>query len=72
MVEERVDQRPLPRAGSGMDHQPRGLVDHDQVVVLVDDDERDVLGLGPGGGGRRQGDLDLLAAADLDAGVVDG
>ncbi len=33
--EQRVDQRPLPVAGRGMDHEARGLVDDQQVIVLV-------------------------------------
>ena len=35
MVEEGIDQRPVEIAGGGMDHQPGGLVDHQQVIVLV-------------------------------------
>ena len=45
MRDQRVDQRAGPVAGGRMHHEALRLVDHDQVVVLVDDIERDVLGL---------------------------
>ena len=43
MVEQRVDQRAVEIARGGMDDQPGGLVDHDQMLVLEHDDERDIL-----------------------------
>ncbi len=43
-VQERIEQGPFPVAASGMNHQARRLVDHQYVVVLVDDVERDRLG----------------------------
>ena len=39
---------------SRVHHQPWRLVDHDQRGVLVEDIERDRLGLGPGRGGGGQ------------------
>ena len=45
MVEQRVDQRPVEIARGGMDDQPGGLVDDDQMLVLERDDERDILRL---------------------------
>ena len=62
--EQRVDERLVGVAGGGMDDQAGGLVDHDDVVVLVEDREREVLRLD----GRRSGggdvDLDRLAGFD--------
>ena len=65
MVEQGVDQRPVGIAGGRVDDQPGGLVDHQQMLVLEDDLQRDVLGhvvrgLGLGDGRRR-----ALVAADL-------
>ena len=45
MVEQRVDQRAVGMAGGGMDDEAGRLVDDDQMLVLVDDVERDVLAL---------------------------
>jgi len=44
VVEQGVDQGAVRVAGGRMDHQARGLVDHDDVVVLVDHVQGDVLG----------------------------
>ena len=43
--DERVDQRVVPMAWRGVDDQAGRLVDHGEVLVLVDDDERDGGGL---------------------------
>jgi len=40
--EEGVDEGPALMAGRGVDHQPGGLVDNEQVVVLVHDGHRDI------------------------------
>ena len=42
--QEGVDQRPRPVPGARMHDEPRGLVHHQEVGVLVDDVERDGLG----------------------------
>ena len=39
--QQRVDERPLPVAGRRMDHEARGLVDDQQVIVLVHDRQGD-------------------------------
>ena len=44
VVEEGVDQRPVGVARSGMHHQPLGLIDDDDVSVLVENVQGDVLG----------------------------
>ena len=49
-----------------MDHQPGRLVDHQQMLVLVDDDEGDILRLIMRGGGIGDGEGEGLAAAHLD------
>ena len=46
MRDQRVDERPGLVAGAGMNDQTLGLVDDDDVVVLVDDIERDGLARG--------------------------
>ena len=42
--QERVHQRPLRVTRSGMHHQPRRLVDDDQLRILVHHHQRDLLG----------------------------
>src|SRR3546814_8132227 len=56
MVEQRVDQRAVEITRGGMDDQPRGLVDHDQMLVLEHHVERDRLRLVMRG--RRLGHVD--------------
>ena len=69
--QDRVDQRAARIARAGMHDQPGGLVDHGEVVVFVDDVERDRLRLDAViFDGRRHGDGDLLAALELDAGLT--
>ena len=46
VMQQRVDQRPVEVARRRMDHQPGGLVDHDQVLVLEHDGEGYILCLG--------------------------
>ena len=46
MGDQRVDQRAGLVAGGRMHDQPLRLVDDDDVVVLVDDIERDILAFG--------------------------
>ena len=41
-------------SGCRVHHQPSGLVEHDQIGILVQDRERDALGSGRGGQGRWQ------------------
>ena len=63
VVEEGIHERARRVARGGMDDEAGRLVDRDQVFVLVEDRERDVLGLD--GGLARLGDVDrdLLARA---------
>ena len=46
MVEQRIDQRAVRVAGSRVNDHSLGLIDDKQVVVLIDDIQRDILGLG--------------------------
>ena len=60
-------------AGAGVNHHAGGLVDDGEVVVLVEDVERNVLGSGVKGCGVGLAlDLDLLAAVELELGGGDG
>jgi hypothetical protein len=53
-------------AGSGVDHHAGGLVDDGEVLVFVEDFERDVFGDGVEGGGLRGAfDLDGFAAVEF-------
>ena len=74
--EQRVDEGAavvVERAGAGVHHHARSLVDDREVVVLVDDVEREVFGFGAKGGGLGIAfDVDLLAAAKLVARLGDG
>ena len=42
MGDQRVDQRAGFMAGGGMHHKPSGLVDDNDIVILIDDIERDI------------------------------
>ena len=65
MVQERVDERAGIVAGARVDDEARGLVDHDQLGVLMHDGERNVLRLRAGGDGGRHLDHDRLAGLHL-------
>ena len=45
MVQQRVDERPVEIARRGMDDEPGGLVDDEEMLVLEHDRERNVLRL---------------------------
>ncbi len=64
VVEERVHERSGSVAGRRVDHEPRGLVDRENVLVLVENRERNRLGLDRCDARLRDVDLDLLAGAD--------
>ena len=72
MGDQRVHQRAGLVAGGGMHHEAFRLVDDDDVVVLVDDIERDILACGLGGDGLRDVDCDRIAGGDMISGVADG
>ena len=72
MGDQRVDQRAGLVAGGRMHHQAPGLVDDDDVVILVDDIERDIFAGGLGGDGLRHVDCDRIAGGDMISGVADG
>ena len=61
MGDERIDQGSGFMSGGRMHHKTSGFVDHDEVLVLIDDRQRDGLGLGLGRSGGRQFRLDLFA-----------
>ena len=61
VVQQRIDQGAGAVAGRGVYDHARGLVDHEQVGVLVHDAEREILGLDVGGLGRGHRELDPVA-----------
>ena len=63
VVEQRVHQRAARHPGAGVDDEPGGLVHHQQVLVLVDDVERDGGGheAARRGSGKLDGDLGARA-----------
>ncbi len=70
-MQQGVDQGAVGVAGRGVSGHAGRLVDDDQVVVLIEHDQRDVLGLRRCGSGRRQ--VDLIAAGDgLRGGIAHG
>ena len=83
VVEERVDERARPVLVRRVHDHPRGFVDHDQVVVLVDDVKRDRLGprldwrraleaaLDPVARRQRRRDFSLDRAVDRHVAVLD-
>ena len=62
---------PSGAPGRGMHHEPRRLVDDDEVGVLVDDVERDRLGSRLDRPRRRQADDDLGAGRELQPRVAE-
>ena len=62
VVEERVHQRSSGVPGRGVDDEAGGLVENEEVTVLVEDTEREILCLGNGGLRRGDGDAQGLAA----------
>jgi hypothetical protein len=72
MGDQCIHQRAGLVPGGGMHHQPFGLVDDDDVVVLVDDIERDSLARWLGGNRFRHVDCDRIAGGDMISGVTDG
>ena len=65
MMEEGVDQGVGRMARGGMHDQSGGLVEGQQVVVLVEDFQRDVFGASGGGLGLRPGEGDDFAGAGM-------
>jgi hypothetical protein len=63
VMEQGVDQRVLPVARGRMHHPSRRLVEHQQVVVFVEDVQRQVLGLGERGARLRALEDDGFARA---------
>ena len=61
-MQQRVLQRAGRVAGAWMHDQPGGLVEHEDVAVLVDDVQLDLLRLDPGGLLDHCGHANLLAA----------
>ncbi len=72
MGDQRIDQRAGLMACGGMDHQAFGLVDDDDVVILIDDIERDIFARWFGGDRFRHVDCDRIAGGDMISGVADG
>jgi hypothetical protein len=70
VMQQRIDQRSVEIAGGGVNHKARRLVDDNQVIVLVDHDERNILGLRLGGNGCGHRDSPRLAASELERGLA--
>ena len=69
MGDKGVDQGPVRIAGGGMDNQTGWFVDHNQVVVLVNDIEWDILSHRRGRNGGRDFNFVMLARFDPVIGV---
>ena len=68
--DQRIDQRPGFVARRGMDDQPLRLVDDDEVVILVDNIERDGLAFRFGRARRGHVDCDRIPRGDMICGVA--
>jgi hypothetical protein len=71
VVQQRVHQRAVRVAGGGMHHQACGLVHHHHILIIEQDVERNILGLGPGRRRVWDGDENLVTAAQLNVGLGD-
>ena len=69
VVHEPVEQRAAPVPGAGVHHEPRRLVDHQQVRVLVEHVERERLGLDRGRLTHRHVAGDHVAGPDQPRGL---
>ena len=65
MMDERIDERSCRVAGTWMDHQTGRLVDHDEIVILEQDIERDCLAARCCRLGLGRGDIDPVAGGEL-------
>jgi hypothetical protein len=72
MGDQRVDQRAGLMARGRMHDKPPRLVDDDDVVILVDDVERDSFALGLGIDRFRHVDCDRIAGGDMISGIANG
>ncbi len=72
MGDQRVDQRAGLVAGGRMHHEAFRLVDDDDVVVLIDNIQRDIFAGWLGGDRLRHVDCDRIAGIDMISGVADG
>src|SRR5262249_25524797 len=66
VVKERVDERPSCVACGRMDDEPGGLVEDEEIAVLVQDREREILGLGDRRLRRGNGDLERLPSLETE------
>ena len=69
MMEQRVDHRAVEIAGGRMNDHPRGLVDHNQMLVLIGDDEIHVLRHIMRGSGGGQAQFELRRCGCLGGGI---
>ena len=76
VVQQGIEQGAVGMAGGRMHHQPGGLVEHQQVIVFVDDVQLDVLGhplaLGLALGAQRQLGAAMDGVTRTQHGAVDG
>ena len=72
MGDQRIHQRAGLVARGRMHHEAAGLVDDDDVVILIDDVERDIFRSRFGRGGFRNVDCDRIAGGDMISGVANG
>ncbi len=72
MGDQRVDQRAGLVACGGMHHEAARLVDDDDVVIFIDDIERDIFADWLGRDRFRHVDCDRIARGDMISGVADG
>src|SRR5271169_1167184 len=70
MADQCVDQRAGGMSRRGMDDEPRGLVDYDEMLVLVDDSQRHILAEQRRILRRWRGNLDSRAGEDLGGGIA--
>src|SRR5947209_14851857 len=70
MMKQGIDQSAVEVARGGVNHQARRFVDHQQVLVLEYDLERDVLRLVMGRRWLGHGKAECLFAPHLDRGIT--
>ena len=71
MMDQRIHHGAIGRAGCRMNHHASGFINHDQIVILINHDQRDIFANDITLDGRFNGYCDFIACRDLEPRVFD-